>query len=102
MVKLKPMKNVNKTNLEPVEGYMIMLEVSNKTDYSKLILNDEQKRKYSDYQIVKVGSEKSPFFKHIGRSVIFNLEMLNQVTSVKDSEEKTFWLAPEKAVACLK
>lgn len=95
------MKNVTKTNIEPVKGKVLLLQIETKVT-SFLELDDKAKQKYSDFQIVKVGDEKSEFVKHIGKYVVFDAKMLESVTSVKDKDENNFWICPEQAIVCVK
>lgn len=88
------MKDVTKTNLEPVEGYVLLKTIELKKMYIEL--DDKSKQAYMDYQVVK-GDEKL-----LGKCVIFDVKMLEQVTSVKDDKDEVFWLCPVKAIVCTK
>ena len=95
------MKNVTKTNLEPVKGKVLLMQIENKTT-TFIELDEKAKQKYSDFQIVKVGDEKSELVKSIGKCVVFDAKLLESVTSVKDKDENDFWICPESAIVCLK
>lgn len=95
------MKNITKTNLEPVRGKVLLIQVETKV-MSLIELDDKVKQKYSDFRIVKVGDEKSELVKSIGKCVVFDSKMLENVTSVKDKDDNTFWICPEQAIVCLK
>lgn len=94
------MKNITKTNLEPMKNMVLLLQVETKTT-TFIELDDKAKQKYSDFQIVKV-CEKSELAKSVGRMVVFDSKMLESVTSVKDKDDETFWICPEQAIVCLK
>lgn len=95
------MKNVTKTNLEPVRGKVLLIQIDSNVT-SLIELDDKAKQKYSDFQIVKVGDEKSELVKSIGKCVVFDSKMLESVTSVKDKDDNDFWICPEQAIVCLK
>lgn len=88
------MKNITTTNLEPMPGNLLLIAIERKK--MLIQLDDKSKNAYMDYQVVK-GNDKL-----IGKCVVFDSKMLEQVTSVVDENEKTFWICPEKAVVCLK
>lgn len=95
------MKNITKTNLEPVKGKVLLIQIDSNVT-SLIELDDKAKQRYSDFQIVKVGDEKSELVKSIGKCVVFDAKMLESVTSVKDKDENDFWICPEQAIVCLK